>query len=300
MKKVLKWFGILIGGVLVLIILLGIGLNVSTSIRLNKNYEIPVSQVSVPNDSASIEHGAYIYKTTCAGCHGKDLSGTAFFNDPAIGSIPAPNLTSGLGGLDNYTSDQDYILAIRHGVSPEGKPLVIMPSEAFWYFSDQDLGSLIAYIKSVPALDNDLGERNIAFVGKILLGAGMFGDVVFAETIPHDQQPPVAPVRAESADYGEYLVTVRHCISCHGENLNGSQSPEPGAPFSPNLTPGGILSTWTSLDFITVMRTGNTPTGQQLDKQAMPIEEFGQMTDEDLTAIFMYLQSLPNLATPAK
>ena len=297
MKKFLKWIGIVFIGLIAVIMIVLIGLNIHTSLRLNKTYDLTPSQVEIPTDSQSIERGAYIYNTTCADCHGDNLAGTRFFDDSSIAYVPAPNLTSGLGGIGSTYTDIDYVRAIRHGITPEGKPLVIMPSEAYWYFSDEDLGALIAFLKSSEAMDSDLGDKKISFLGKALIAAGVFGETIYAETIPHEQKPPKAPPRAVSVEYGEYLVTIQHCISCHGKNLSGSQSPEPGAPFSPNLTPGGVLSTWNTTDFINTMRTGSTPLGHQLDKNFMPYQEIGRMTDEDLTAIFMFLQSLPALAT---
>lgn len=300
MKKVLKWIGVFIAGLLVLIILVGIGLSVSTTIRLNKIYEVTPSEVTIPEDSEAIERGAYLYESICAGCHGDNLEGTRFFDDPVLGYFPASNLTSGQEGVGSYYNDLDFVRAIRHGISPDGKPLIIMPSEALWHFSDEDLGALIAYIKSAPAADSNMGDKKTTFIGTALVAVGAFGNIINAETIPHEDQPPAVPARAVTSDYGEYLVNIQHCGSCHGENLNGGQSPEPGAPFSPNLTPGGVLVTWNASDFIATMRTGTTPLGRQLDKNFMPYEDYGRMTDDDLKAIFLYLQSLPALATPLK
>lgn len=300
MKKVLKWIGILLVGFLCIVFVILIGLNISTNIRLNRTYEVTPIKVEIPSDASSIERGAYIYSTSCAECHGENLTGTPFFNDPFIAYIPATNLTSGKGGVGSIYNDIDFIRAIRHGIDPEGKPLIIMPAEAYWYLSNEDLGAVIAFIKSSPALDSSLGNKKITFMGKALVAAGAFGDIIYAETIAHDQQPPGVPPKGITAEYGKYLVNIQHCIDCHGENLNGGQSPEPGAPFSPNLTPGGVLSTWSTADFINTLRTGSTPLGHQLDKNYMPYTEIGRMTDEDLTAMFLYLQSLPALATPLK
>lgn len=300
MKKVLKWVGILFGGLIGVLLLAAVVMSFTTTNRLQKVYDITPAAINISEDDSAVERGEYIYVTICAGCHGDNLEGTTFFDDPMIGTIPAPNLTDGQGGIGTYYSDLDFVKAIRHGLTPENKPLIIMPSEAFWYFSDEDLGAVIAYMKSAPSFDNDPGERNLKFMGKVLVAAGAFGNVIFAETITHDVQPPAVPERAETVEYGNYLVNIHHCISCHGANLNGGNSPEPGAPFSPNLTPGGVLSTWSADNFINAMRTGVTPLGRQLDKTYMPYEEIGQMTDGDLNAMFLYLQSLLALATPLK
>ena len=73
----------------------------------------------------------------------------------------------------------------------------------------------------------------------------------------------------------------------------GIRPPEPGSPFSTNLTPGGVLAIWTAADFIETMRTGVTPYGRQLDSSFMPYEDYSRLTNDDLTAMFLYLQSLP-------
>ena len=63
---------------------------------------------------------------------------------------------------------------------------------------------------------------------------------------------------------------------------------------APNLTRGGEMDGWSEEDFIATMRTGVTPSGHQLN-DFMPWKYFGQMTDDELKAVWMYLQSLPAL-----
>ena len=86
------------------------------------------------------------------------------------------------------------------------------------------------------------------------------------------------------------------CRSCHGPKLNGGPFPDPSiTKISPNLTPGGELAAWTEADFMNTLRTGKTPGGHELDPELMPWKEFGQFYDDELKAVFMYLQSLPKL-----
>jgi hypothetical protein len=95
----------------------------------------------------------------------------------------------------------------------------------------------------------------------------------------------------------EYLVNVSGCRDCHGPQLTGGKSSEPTAKAAPNLTPGGELVAWTEEDFITAIRTGATPSGQQLDPEQMPWKDYNNFTDDELKTIFMYLKSLPKLET---
>lgn len=172
-----------------------------------------------------------------------------------------------------------------------------MPSQVFWNFNDQDLGDVIAYLKSLPPVDSEHPDPQIKPLGKIMLGAGMFGPAaVAANVIAHDQRPPVVPVGV-TAPYGEYLVSVSGCHDCHGAQLAGGKSTKPGALDAPNLTPGGDPKTWTSPEFINTIRTGVTPTGRVLNPNEMPWRNFSNYSDDELRAIFLYLQSLPTLPT---
>jgi mono/diheme cytochrome c family protein len=154
------------------------------------------------------------------------------------------------------------------------------------------LGAIIAYIKSLPPVDNELPERRIEFLGRLMDAAGMFPPSA-VDQINHTAPHPTAPEPGVTATYGEYLT--RTCTECHGANLNGAPFGPPGEEVpTPNLTPGGELASWSEEDFFTTMRTGMTPGGRQLDAE-MPWMYFGQMSDEELRAVWLYLQSLPVL-----
>lgn len=76
--------------------------------------------------------------------------------------------------------------------------------------------------------------------------------------------------------------------------MNGGPFPDPTRKkISPNLTPGGELVAWTEEDFINTIRTGRTPGGHDLDPEFMPWKEYRNFTDDELKAIWLYLQSLP-------
>lgn len=299
-KKVFKWIGFALAGLIGFVVLALIGLTVSANNRINKTYDVTPAAITIPTDAEALQRGEYLFRTSCAGCHGDDLAGTRFFDDPTLGYIPAPNLTTGQGGIGGTYTDTDFVRAIRHGIDSGGKPLMIMPSSAYWYFSDEDLGAVIAYVKSAAPVDNDWGEKALKPMGRILLAVGALGDVFAAEGLDHSGPRPAASARDVTAEYGAYLVNTSDCRACHGETLTGGKSTEPGAPFSPNLTPGGVLASWSAAEFIETLRTGLTPYGRQLDANFMPYEEYSRMTDDDLTAMFLYLQSLPAMDTGAK
>ena len=295
MRHVLKWIGIVLVALILLFVLATAVFALNGSSKLNRQYDVTPEPVAIVTDTAVIERGAYLASVSCAGCHGNDYGGTPFFQDPALGSIPAPNLTAGQGGIGALTSDADFVRAIRHGIDPEGRPLMIMPASAFWHFSDADLAAIIAFLRSAPPVDNAPGERNLGLMGRVLVGAGAL-DVLAAAHIDHTAPRPPAPEQAVSADYGAYIANTGDCRSCHGADLAGGQSSEPGAPPAPDLTPGSDLAAWSTTDFITALRTGITPDGRALDPAFMPWQEYGRLTDDDLTALFQYLQSLPATA----
>ncbi len=292
MKKLLIIAGIVLGGLVAVLVVVVGALYANGSARLSRTYDIQPDAVALPNDAEALAEGKRLASIYCASCHGENFAGTDFFNDPALAVVDAPNLTAGRGGIAASYTDSDWVRSVRLGVDPQGRPLFIMPSKDFYYFSDQDLGSIIAYLKSVAPVDNLSEDYEITVMGRALIAAGAFGDIIAAESIDHRAARPSVPARGDTAEYGAYLANTFGCITCHGAELAGGKSPEPGAPLGPNLTPGGSLAQWAPQDFINVIRARRS--------DFMPFESLNKMSDEELTAIFLYLQSLPALETAVK
>jgi mono/diheme cytochrome c family protein len=294
MKKLLKWIGIVFGCLVVLLLLAVGGVYALSNARFNKTYEIRVEPVEIPTDAESIAYGKHIAAIrSCMACHGDDLSGRIEFEDPLVGTIANANLTSGRGGIANTYSDADWARTIRHGVKPDGKPVLIMPAHTMFAMSDKDLGALIAYIKSIPPVDNELPELKLNLLPRLMYVAGPMDFLVPAELIDHAGPRPSAPEPGVTAEYGQYLAGL--CSLCHGPSFSGGPIPgtPPDDPPPLNLTPAGNLSSWSFDDFRTALRTGVTPDGRQLREEYMPYPIFSEMTDEELEAIWLYLQSLP-------
>ena len=210
-------------------------------------------------------------------------------------TLSVPNLTSGAGGVGASNTDEDWVKAIRHGVGQDGRGLVLMPSSAWYYLSDDDLGDLVAYLKSLPSVDNEMPPTDLGPIGRVMLALGQLPPEIIpnATVIDHDGPRPVAPEPGVTVEYGKYLATT--CALCHGSNFNGKTISEGGPKYlAPNLTPGGEVAFWSEEQFIATMRTGITPGGKQL-KDVMPWKYFGQMTDDEQKAVWLYLQSLPAL-----
>lgn len=298
MKKVLKWAGILFGVLAGVIVIAMIAVYVLSQSRLTRVYQLPDETVAIPSDAESIANGKHIFQFRgCEACHGENLEGMVYLDDPAIGKVISSNLTTGSGGVGGEMTDDDWVRAIRHGVRPDGTGYLFMPSTEFYYLSDDDLGDVIAYIKSVPPVDNDLPVSSISFTGRMVMT--LVKDITFipAELIPHNDARPTAPEVGITPEYGAYLT--QSCHVCHGMTMSGGVIP--GFPSSwppaPNLTfgAGSVLPTWSEQDFITALRTGMTPTGVELRSEYMPWNSYKFMSDDELKAVWLYLQSLPKV-----
>ncbi|MFQ5860486.1 MAG: c-type cytochrome, partial [Dehalococcoidia bacterium] len=158
MKRVLKWTGIGLAGLLGIVVVAAVVLYFLGGSRLNRSHDIQVENIAIPTDETAIARGRHLAETVtvCQGCHGDNLGGDVLFEESGIASVYASNLTSGRGGIGATYSDADYVRAIRHGVNQEGRGLMIMHSDVFHNLSEEDLGAVIAYVKSVPPVDNEV------------------------------------------------------------------------------------------------------------------------------------------------
>ena len=292
--KILKWIGIVLASLVIIVIIAVVVLNVMAGNRLHKEYEITATPLAVPSDAESIAKGEHLVNILlCKECHGGALEGKEFFNEPPLATIYAPNLTSGEGGATASYSDEDWVRSIRHGVRPDGKPLFIMPSKEYHHLSEKDLASLIAYLKTVPPANKTWPENNYMLVGKVMLGLGAFGDVINAESIDHSEGFKAPVPEGTSTEYGNYLTFISGCRSCHGVELTGQKDPGNPDMMAPNITPGGNFGKWTQAQFAEVLRTGKTPEGLQLDEKFMPWTSLTKMHDYEIQALYNYLKSLP-------
>jgi mono/diheme cytochrome c family protein len=293
MKKVFIWLGIVLGSLVGLVLVAVVVLVFIGNARLNKTYDFPPSNLTIPTDAASISRGQHFAETLCEGCHGADLSGISnWFNAGPLGTVDSANLTSGEGGVGRNFTDEDFVRAIRHGIDPQGKPTFMPAVVSTSHLSDEDLSAVIAYVKSVPPVDHVTTGKHFKPLAKIMLALGMIGKLP-AEAVSHEVHVS-APSPGVTTDYGAYLVNTHDCHVCHGPNMNGGKFPDPTIKIiTPNLTPGGDLNAWTEDQFINTIRTGTTPHGHNLNPDLMPWKDFKNMTDDELKAIWAYLNSIP-------
>jgi len=254
---------------------------------------VPVTAITIPDgDPLRIARGKYLVEhlVSCNACHAKDFGGRAEVDDAMIGTLWAPNLTTGKGSTVLEFTAVDWVRAIRHGVGKDGRRLVLMPSDEYYNFSDEDLGSIIAFIKSTPPVDREKRAITIGPLGKALLASGAL-DFAF-DRIDHARpRPDTKP--AATKEWGAVLIGA--CTGCHGATLSGGKfaGAPPDWPAPRNITPHETGNKgWTFEQFSAALRTGVRPDGTKLGT-AMPWPAYAGMTDSDVQALYAYLMAQP-------
>ena len=296
MKRLLKTGGFILAGIVAVVAIAAVVVVTVSIAKIGRSYTVQPKPVQIPGDPTSIERGRHIAQTRgCVECHGKDLSGAKVVEDGAMGRFYGPNITRGIGSRVGSFRDEDWVRAIRHGVGPDSKGLFLMPSEEYSHFSDDDLGAVIAFVKSVPDVNRDRVPLVFGPVTRFLLTVGKMK--LAAETIDHANLRPLTVTPGMTVEYGRYLAA--GCTGCHGPNYSGGKIPigPPNWPQAANLTPhaDGRLAKWTEEDFVRTMRTAKRSDGTELNP-VMP-RAFGQMNDVELKALYAFLNSLPAAAT---
>jgi mono/diheme cytochrome c family protein len=286
----LKWIGLLM---LALVLLAGAfyaKVYISTENRFAAKYRYQLPEFTVTSDSALLAEGARLMTAKgCNDCHGADLGGRVFIDDPALGRITAPNLTKGKGGLPQDFDALDWLRALKHGVNRDSTTLRVMPAYEYTHLSEKDLKALIAYGINLPLIDRELPPIELKPVGRILSDLDKL-PVFVAERIDHTAPivPDVQP--SVSIDFGKYLAV--SCTGCHQNNLKGGDPVIPGSPQVADITSSGNVGKWTEEQFLTAMRTGKTPEGKELQPQFMPWPMTKSYTDVELKALYVYLRNI--------
>ena len=290
--RLLKWIGVAFGAIVAVLVVIGVVLYILGTLRLNQTYNVQVSSFAAPTDTGSIDRGQHLVESigACQDCHGENLGGQVLDDDPIFGRLVASNLTSGQGGIGGRYTDADYVRAIRHGVRPNSKALILMPAQIYYHYSDTDLGAVIAYLKTLAPVNNELPISTMGPGGRIFTALGQVpAEFVPASVINHTAPRPSSPSPAVTAAYGEYLGHI--CADCHGPGLAGAAQGDPDALPAPNLTRS--TQQWSESDFIRAIRSGVTPDGQEMDPEQMPWRRFGKMTDDELRSIWLYVRAQP-------
>ena len=257
-----------------------------------KVYRIDPPVPQIPTDSLAIERGGHIAAIRgCMDCHGPDLAGATFIDDPLFARLSGSNLTP--GGVGGKLTDVERVRAIRHGVAPDGRSLLFMPAQDFSSLSDEDVGDLLAYLHSVPAVTTAPPPNRIGPVGRLLFLAGKV-PLLPAEIVDHADVRPAQPVAGRTVAYGAYVAM--GCSGCHGASFSGGHIPgtPPSWPDAANLTPDASgLAQWSEDDLTTALRQGVARGGRAMKTEYMPVRVTKYLTDEEIGALYLYFRSLP-------
>jgi mono/diheme cytochrome c family protein len=300
MSKVLKYAGITLGTLVVLVGAGAAGLYAWTNKELEATVADPTHAFVAPTDSASIARGEHVTKALakCADCHGADYGGFVMLDNGPIGRLVAPNITSGSGSAVANWTDADFERAIRHGVAKDGRRLIIMPSHEYKLLSDEDVGVIIAYLRTVAPVDRELPAIRLGPVARGLYAAGKMPWFP-ALGVTHRSEV-VSSVRADSTvEYGKYLAS-GGCSGCHGANYSGGAiaGAPPDWPAAANITPTG-LAAYDYAAFVKALTDGVRPDGSAINP-IMPVQATKLMTPVEMTALWKYLQTVPGAETGAR
>jgi mono/diheme cytochrome c family protein len=274
----------------------------------------PASEEKVEATAERVARGSYLANAAfgCMACH-SDVDDTKYALPPKDGTTPgaggqcwdesvhfpggvcAPNLTSDAEtGLGAWTDGQ-IMRAIREGIGHRDEGLFpLMPYRDYAHVSDEDVRSIVAYLRSLPPVKRPVAEKHLNFpVG------------IFIRLVPRPLEGPVA----EPENVGEYLS--RQCVRCHTP-VNGRMQPledqrlaggqefhlrDGTAAKSPSLL---VLTSWTPDQFIARFRGYKEPAPAQAGHNTpMPWLAYGDLSDEDLKAIYTFLITPPVKVTAA-
>lgn len=260
--------------------------------KMQRKVDVPVRDVALSGDADVLARGRYLFESRgCTECHGNNGVGRKFIDSDGM-LARAPNITRGKhSAILNY-GPKDWDRAVRHGVSPEGLALMIMPSEDYSRLTDADFAALTSYVVTLPAVDGAPRELVLPPVVKALYAFGAIEDA--AEKIDHTQPPPAVVAAAPTKEYGAYVVNM--CVGCHGPGLSGGKIPggAPDWPAAANLTPGenSAMKRYGSLAaFKRMFRSGKRPDGTTINA-VMPFGILKNMNDTDIAALYAHLQTL--------
>jgi mono/diheme cytochrome c family protein len=268
----------------------------------------PLRNTVFEHTAARLERGRYLVQgpLSCYRCHsdrdwsqpgapavaGKEGAGH-IFADENRPWLTAPNITPDRETGAGTWSDDMLARAIREGIGHDGRALdPVMPYQSFSDLSDEDVASVVVYLRTIPAIRNQLPRTHLPW--KVRLQTTGIPQPI---TGPH-----LKGAEGDYAEYGGYLASVADCIGCHtdwyhpGSAVGGLPfaggntiwSPT-GLVFTPNITsdPSGI-GYYDEVMFIRVLRSGKV--GARGLSGAMPWLWYRNMSDEDLKMIFAGLR----------
>ncbi len=283
----------------------------------------PSSQTESERTEAMLERGRYLAEAValCVECHserdyskpgGPIVPGTAYAGghlftpdfsmagQPFPGRLQAPNITQDEATGIGAWSAADIRNAVQRGVSRNGTPMFpVMPYLNYRHMRAADVQALIAFLETVAPVPNETAERELLIPDEAL--AAQTGDNL-----------PLEPFEInDELSKGRYLVTIGGCSDCH------TPVDEEGMPDMDRFLAGGVTARTPDFEVVSSNLTPDPDTGlgrselqdfKAAMREGIPIQTAGRqdklhpfmpwlyyrnMTDEDLAAIWAFLQSIP-------
>jgi mono/diheme cytochrome c family protein len=309
--KLLKWLGIILG--IIILIVIGIGIYVKTALP----HVGPAPEMTIERTPERIERGKYLANsvTICMDCHStRDWSkfagpmlpdsigggGEVFDQHMGFpGRFIAKNITP--YAIGNWTDGEVYH-AITTGVNKKGEALFpLMAYHRFGRMDEEDVKSIIAYIRMLAPVKRDIPAREVDFPFSFIINT-------IPKKVAHQKIPPQTNLVA----YGEYIINAAGCVECHSKMEKGS--PIPGSEFGGGMEfkqPAGVaisanitmdketgIGTWTKESFIRRFKTftDSNYVARTIEREKlntpMPWAMYATMNEKDLEAIYAYLQTV--------
>jgi len=284
MRRILKWLGLGVGALVVLALGAAAYIYLVSEQMIRKTYDLPLSSIAFPTDSLVPTEGQRLatVRGCYNGCHGERLDGGVVVDQPLLARVVAPNLTQVVA---QYT-DAELERVIRHGVRRNGRSTLGMPSSMFYHLSDQDLGAIIAFLRSAPVTEGPAAEIRLGPLARLGLVLGKYNPQ--AELIDHDAPRLAVRDTSDRITFGKYLA-LTSCTECHGLDLRGDPDGS-----SPNLV---IAATYSEEDFARLMRTGRARGDRELRLMSdVARRRFSHLTAGEIRALHTYLSTLAGSA----
>jgi cytochrome c553 len=254
---------------------------IRSNVIINKKYSVPLVDVVIPKDSASLAAGKKIAWTRgCYGCHTQNLSGYVEVNwegDTGADKLRIANISK---VIPQY-SDKELFRLIKHGVKKDGTGLWGMTVGMFVNLSEKDICRLIAHLRTVPTIENGLPRTHFTFKGRMKI---ISGEVVPEVTVArrkavNEFHYPDNPTLVQQGNY----LALTSCVECHGYDLRGASG-------NPPLI---IAKAYKEGEFVKFLKTGKALGDRELPLMSdMCRKRFTYYSEEEIKSIYAFLNQL--------
>jgi mono/diheme cytochrome c family protein len=282
------------------------------------------------SSSRNIENGRTLFNVGgCASCHmspnqaERTLLGGGMALKTAFGVFYPPNISSDpKDGIGNW-QENDFIRAMRDGLSPDGRHYYpAFPYTSYRHMNPDDIADLFAYLKTLPAASGKIRSHDLAFPFNVRRALGIWKLAFLNGTVISNDGPHAPEQKSPNEDdsgtpnetaRGRYLVEgPGHCAECHSprnilgaiidsQRFAGGPDAE-GKGWVPNITPKGrAVESWSENEIAELLKTGFTPDYDAVGgAMGHVVQNTAKLSDEDRDAMADYLKSLPPRIGPEK